>query len=422
MATFKVRYLTSKPGKPGELPRYFWQPSSALRAAGWPSERVPPNHASFSDANQLEAAAIARAQELNELLDATRAKAAIEGARPAPPISSRTLGDLIRLYQASDKFTGLEASTQRGYRQCLAKLEQWAADAPVRAIDTVRIQNLKRGLSGTPSYANATVRVLRLLLAFGRLQGWLVHNPAERPGLVNLEASGLIWPRGAVDVFVAAADKAGYHSVGTAVLLNEWLAQRQGDILRMPRSVIRNGALVLRQSKTGAGVTLPFAMVPRLATRLEEEMARQRAREEAGKPAATTIIVSEETGAPYKADNFRHVFARIRAAAAKVQPVFEVDYLLPGRDMADPGAFQVRMEDLTFMHLRHTGVTRMAEAECDPGLISSVSGHAEASVNTIIERYRVRTAQMARLAFQRRMDAEAPPQPPAAVTVSGGGQ
>ncbi len=89
---------------------------------------------------------------------------------------------------------------------------------------------------------------------------------------------------------------------------------------------------------------------------------------------------------------------------------------MPGRDMHDPAAFTVRMEQLTFMALRHMAVTRLAEAQCDNGLIATISGHSQATVQTIIERYMVRTATIARLAFRRRIDAEAPPE---AETVKG---
>lgn len=427
MAKITVRYLTTRPGAAGELPRYFWQPSSALRAAGWKVARVPIDWQHHTDPAQLEAAAIAAAQALNEQLDAARAGVGVTVSAPAPPASLRTLGDLIRLYQASEEFTGLAASTRRGYRQCLLKLEEWAADAPVRAIDAVRIQRLKKGLAATPSYANAVVRVLRLLLAFGRHQGWLVNNPAERPGMVDVDHAGLIWPREAVELFVRTADAMGYPSIGTAVVLNEWLGQRQGDILRMPRAALRVGGstLVVRQSKGGrgkAGVSLPVGMVPHLAERLAQELARLDARQTARTAEAertglpqrlppATIVVSEETGEPYKPDNFRHVFARIRAKAAEATEKFPIDYLMPGRDMADPDAFFIRMEQLTFMHLRHTAITRLGEAECAVGLISAISGHAQATVQQLMERYMVRTATMARLAFQRRMDAEQPAAP-----------
>jgi hypothetical protein len=90
-------------------------------------------------------------------------------------------------------------------------------------------------------------------------------------------------------------------------------------------------------------------------------------------------------------DRFRHLFAEVRAEAAKAHPAFQVDYLLPGRAMDDPDAFTIKMTDLWFMHLRHTAVTRLAEAECEIPLISAVTGHSPKSVQEILSRYLVRT-------------------------------
>lgn len=424
MAQFTVRYLTMRPGRAGELPRYFWQPSSKLRADGWRMERVPLDHASYADARALEQAAIARANELNDALDVARLGAARAAVAPVLPRGARTLGELIANFRGSEAFDQvagnrvvkpgrLRPKTQASYRQCLDKLEVWGGDAPVRAIDEPRVQKLKKGLSATPAYANAVVRVLRLLLEYGRREGWVTRNAALRPGLLEVDPSSLIWPREAVDVFVAAADAMGHYSLGTAVLLNEWLGQRQGDVIRMPRAALRlgGGTLLVRQSKGGrgkAGVALPLGAVSRLADRLASQLAMHAAREAAGAPAIATIIYSEATGLPYRPDHFRHVFAAVRARAAEAHPAFDVDHLLPGRDMADADAFVVRMMDLTFMALRHTAITRLGEAECEPTLIASISGHALGTVTQILERYMVRTSKMARLAFQRRAEAELP--------------
>jgi integrase len=402
MANIKVRYLTCRHGRPGELPRWFWQPSTALRMEGWAVQRVPDNWASFTDPDALLAAAIARANELNAEMDASRFSAALRETRLEVPLSQRTVGELIAAYRASKKYTALAPATQRGYRQCLDRIEKWAGDAPVRAIDARRVQKLHESFAATPAFANAIVRVLRLLLEFGRRGGWVQHNPATRPDLPGTEPTGLVWPAEAVAHLVATADAMGRQSVGDAVLLNEWLGQREGDILRMPRTVLRGDSLVLRQSKTGAGVALPIGMVPHLAARLAAALARTAEMD----PLPSTIIVSEDTNRPYKSDNFRKVFARVRARAAKARPDFEVDHLMPGRDMADPDAFKVMTMDLTFMALRHTAVTRLAEAECDVQLIAAISGHAQATVLSIIERYMVRTTKMARLAFGKRMEAE----------------
>jgi integrase len=423
MARKQIRYLITQPGPAGGLPRHFWQPTAKLRAAGFATQRVPLNWQVFTDAAGLEAAAIARAQDLNAELDAWRESRALASVAPPPPPGSRTLHDLIVLYKQDKAFTTLAPATQRGYGQCIAKLETWGGDAPLRVIDARRVQALKDALESTPAFANAVVRVLRLLLEFGRRQSWITVNPAMRPGLAGTEPSGLIWPAAAIGVFVAAADRMGLHSIGTAVMLNDWLGQREADVLQMTRSVLRNGTLWVRQSKTGAGVALPVGMVAHLVQRLEEEAARVTARLKPGAPTPATILVCEATGLPWKPDNFRHQFAAVRAEAAKAQPCFEIDHLMPGRDMASPDCFKVRMEELTFMQLRHTAVTRLAEAECDPGLISTISGHSLATVNQILERYMVRTGKMARLAFGRRQAAEglAPERPRETGSTSAGG-
>lgn len=444
MATMKVRYLV-KLGGAGGVPRYFWQPSSKLRGEGWRPQRVPDNWASYSDLAQLEAAAIVKARELNDHMDAAREGRAAAAA-PLPIGSALTVQELVTRYCASQAFLGLEDTTKKGYRQCLDRIVAWAADAPIAAITTPRIDRLREGMGKTPAFANAVVRVLRLLFEFARRSGWLAVNPALRPRLKAAPPSGLIWPREAVLRFVRVADEIGRSSIGTAVMLNEWIGQREGDVLRMPRGAYRDGKLMVRQSKTGAGVALPIDMVPHLARRIDDELARHASA--ARKVSETTIAVSEETGRAYKGDNFRHLFSEIRAKAADAMrrekgwrqledgswwhdelaahlhnlptterrqrmaeearraASFQVDYLLPGRDMDDPDAFLIAMEDLWFMHLRHTAVTRLAEVGCEIPLIAAVTGHSHKSVMTILERYLVRTAALARAAFQKRLDAE----------------
>ena len=66
------RYLTVRPGA-SCLPRYFWQPSREMRAAGWRIQRVPLDWDRFTDPAALHAAAVARATELNDELDHIRA-------------------------------------------------------------------------------------------------------------------------------------------------------------------------------------------------------------------------------------------------------------------------------------------------------------------------------------------------------------
>lgn len=367
MARIKVRYFVEKPGANGR-PRFFWQPSKDLRRHGFQPRRLADDRA----------LAIEEAERRNEEVDRWRA----DRETVAEPAAPDSLAALIADYRTGRRWHELEPKTRRSYEWCFGILTEWAGDAPVAAIDARRIERFHEALAvRTPAKANAAVRVLRLLLEHARRSGTIAVNPAIRPRLADTARKGRLWSREAIAAFVAAADAAGHHSIGTAVLLNEWLGQREGDLLALPRNAWKGGELVIEQSKTGATVALPLGMVPHLVARLEAELARQAAR----KVTATTLLVCETTGRPWREDHFRHVFAKIRAIAAKACP---------------------ELVGLWFQHFRHTAVTRLAEAECELPMIAAITGHSLATVAQIVDRYLIRTRRLARAAFARRIDAE----------------
>ncbi len=96
----------------------------------------------------------------------------------------------------------------------------------------------------------------------------------------------------------------------------------------------------------------------------------------------THLICHETTRRPWAEDTFRHVFADIRARAANS---------LPG------------CAELLFRHLRHTAVTNLHSAGCDPGDIATISGHSLAGINQILDVYFVRTAATAAKAAKKRL-------------------
>lgn len=404
MASIKVPYLVEKPGRRG--PRYFWQPSKELRALGWRSERLRrPDGMAVTDA----AEAVAIAQARNDELARWRAGQASPRRRDA---KAGTLDAMIVAYKRSKAFLRLRPSTQRVYRQSLERISHWAGDMQAAALTpglvqkfydsmaepAVRIEDGRRiAVPARLGLANGTIRVLRLLLEWGRRADMVADNAARRPGLRDGAAKGRLWSPAAVAAFVAAADRMGWHSVGTAVLLDEWIGQREGDVLALTRGIWHDGALHLTQSKTGAAVVLPIGMVQPLVARLEAELARGRVVPLA-QPAAAPLLVCETTGRPWKGDHFRHTFSAIRAAAAAGFPADD--------DHPEPVAGCPELAGLWFMHLRHTAVTRLAEAKCPLPLIAAVTGHSLATVEAIVDRYLIRTAAMAREAFRLRLDME----------------
>ena len=376
MTRLRIRHLLRRTGR-GQDFRWFWQPSGRLAGQGWRPERLHGNGARPS------LAAIERAEELNRQLDAWRAgeapphaPARVKGYAPG------TLGAAAHAYLRSPEHARLAKNTRDGYRRALATLEAWASHHPLSSITPKRCKVLYRELEAvTPAKAVAVLRVLRVLFAWAISEDLTEENPARAVKLHERPSKGRLWTAEAIAAFAAAADARGWHSIGTAVVLNEWLGQRQGDVLAFARAAWDGEGLTVRQSKTGARVRLPVGMVPRLAARLGQELERQRTRKVEG----TTLLLCEATGQAWKADHFRHVFATIRDTAAPGCPA---------------------LAGMVFMHLRHTAITRLGELGASAETIAAVSGHTRATVNAVLDRYLIRTAAAAEHAFQLRLDSE----------------
>jgi integrase len=394
LARKRIRYLTERPGPAG--PRYFWQPSAALRAQGWKLTRLP----------DTLAGAVAMAEDLNAKLDAWRAgqgdapggTAPAKGSAKAPRAAAGSIDALIIAYRSSRFWHGLAPKTQAGYAWCLAEISAWAGDAPATAITPPLVQRFyeklmtsgtrRPGRAETPAKAAAVIRVLRLLLEAGRKLevrpglAYVTTNAATRPGLeVKRQREPRLWSAEDVAAMVAAADRLGWRSVGTAILLNSWIGQRASDVLALPRWDVAAGALVFEQGKTRRRVSLPVHLVPQLVERLTAEAARPGAVQ-----SPTHALLHEGTGKPWRTDTFNHAFAEVRAAAAAERP---------------------SCAGLWFMELRHTAVTRLHEAGVDALGIASITGHTEAGVVAILgKHYLIRTARAAENAFAKRIEAE----------------
>ncbi|MCX8133167.1 MAG: tyrosine-type recombinase/integrase, partial [Roseococcus sp.] len=292
--------------------------------------------------------------------------------RPAAGSVSALIAD----YRRSRWWAKLAPSTRRDYEWCLALIEEWAGDQPARAITAPAVQALyaaqlrriegagrARRVVETPAKAAAVIRVLRLLLGVGERLGYIPagSNPAARPGIsLRRQREPVLWSPEAVRHMAAVADRMGWRSVATGILLNEWIGQREADLLALPPWSRDAGTLLLRQSKTGRRVALPIHLVPHLVARLEGEASRPDTVR-----SLSRLLVHDRTGKPWTTDGWRHVFAEIRSEAA--------------REMPDCAA-------LRFAELRHTAVTRLHEAGVDEQGIAGVTGHTPGSVRAILDR------------------------------------
>jgi integrase len=405
MATLKIRHLVAKPNKAGTT-RFYWQPSADLRAGGWRVQPLGRDHA----------AAIEKAESLNAEVDAWRAG---EAAPNAPPTAHRkrraaapgSVEALVDAYKASRFWTKLAPKTRQQYAWCMDLIVAWAGDQPARGITPPAVQafyeSQMRRVEGkgkarrvieTPAKAAAAVRVLRLLLQAGVRLGYVASNAALRPGLiVRRQREPRIWTPAEVAHMAAAADLLGWRSIGTAILLNDWIGQREGDVLTLPPWKVEAESLRIEPNKTrhstGRKVVLPLHLVPHLVARLKGERER---------PGAVLshefLLLHEGTGAAWNEHTFRHVFASIRAAAAAG---------IAGADGAPPLAPMPSCADLRFMELRHTAVTTLHAAGCDALMISRITGHSPKTAQTIMDKhYLGESEEGAANAFRRRLAKE----------------
>ena len=239
----------------------------------------------------------------------------------------------------------------------------------------------------TPVKAAYLIRVLRLLFSFGEMQGFIPKNsnPATKMRISVKSKKKILWQPEDIETFVKTADAMGYFSVGTAVLLNEWIGQRPGDLLRLPMNKYRDGMFNIIQSKTGAEVNIPAGIIGKLDARIAEQIKRNKKHK-----VPSTCLIQQENGKPFRDDGFSKLFGKIRKKA--------IEQMDPER--------AAHFKQLVFQATRHTAVTRLAEAGCEIAEIASITGHTLQSCSKIIDTYLIRINRMAKNAFEKRKKME----------------
>lgn len=391
MGKIEVRYLTSKPLADGTVAHY-WAPPTKFKKRGCPYVA----EALGTD----EAVAVARAKILNQQLDDWRAPKASGNTCP-----TGTIGWLRREYEAHDKFKRLRESTRDGYSDGFDILEGYKLEKTGRLLKDVLAHKLRRrhvrklqsdlteqrGLATS----NAVMRMGRLLWNFAMEElesDDIAKNPFRKLDLEKTGGNTYAVTRDEAYQFIAQADSMGFRSMGTAVMLSFELCQREGDVIgviedgefyagitwacyRSPKDFGARAEIQIRQSKTDKLVWMPLyrdgeELIPGLIERLEKT------------PRHGSLIVmrdkvdrKKKLHLPYKEDWFRHQFRAIATAAG-----------------LDP--------KVTFMGMRHGGLTELGDAEATDREMMSVSGHTNPMTLAV---YSKRTSKQAGNAAQKRL-------------------
>jgi integrase len=226
-----IHEFTDRHGKPWH---YF-------RRAGFKQVRLPepPGSPEFNEAYQSALAGAACIE-----IGATRSAAGSVGA-------------LVSAYLNSVGFIDLAAETQRSRRGILERLRDEHGNKRVTMLQREHVQKMVNTRAGTPSAARNFLNTLRVLMTFAVETSIRSDDPTLGVKRPKIKTTGWrTWTEEDIAAFEAK------HPIGTqarlAMALMLFTGQRRGDIVHMGRQHVREGAIEVRQHKTGTPLTIPI--------------------------------------------------------------------------------------------------------------------------------------------------------------------
>lgn len=323
----------------------YWEPSKALRAAGFTGQALGP----------LTVEALNRADALNEQADAHLER---KRAGRAPEIrpAALTMGAIFSAYRASDYFAAKAPTTRRHYLAHLKVLEDDFGPELAAAVSPRAVEDWLSGFAKrSPRQAHNVYRTLRLVLAWAARRDMIQQNPASAIKASTPKARRRVATRAELAALIAAADRLGRPSLGDFCVVAVCTMQRVSDVLALHTAEnLSDGFIHLTQGKTGRELT--FRPHPAIGRRIPGLF-----------DAIRPFVICEATGAAWRYDNFAHWFNRLRAEAAKeTRSLLGEDRSV--RDANYRGVLQA--EDF-----RRTGMVWAAQGGASIAEIVSVSGH-----------------------------------------------
>lgn len=169
----------------------------------------------------------------------------------------RSMNALVAAYYSSADFRALRPSTARVYRNILERFREKYGDHDAAGMKARNIRNLMAEKAETPDTANRLLGLLSILMEHAIAAGWREDNPAFGVKRIKHRSTGFAtWSEPDIAAYRT------YYALGTRERLVLELAigtaQRRGDLVRLGWRHVINGKIVIKQSKTGAAVTVPI--------------------------------------------------------------------------------------------------------------------------------------------------------------------
>jgi hypothetical protein len=384
----KARHLVAV-RRSGNRIEYKWEPSTALRKAGWATVML--GEISFSDA-------VARAEEINARLDAWRAGVTLDANAPKMAPATRlhySFADLWHHYSRDDKdgLLSKAKATQREYSSRARVLLTWTGNGKTRLrdIDADMVETLRNELvAGSSAYrAAAILRVLSTLMGYAERKRMIARgtDPAKR---MKIPAAPKRRKRIAEEtaIFLAnTANSLGDYKLEAALLLGFYAIQRPADLRKLgplnwremrdldpaDRAVLAGNdgkvfGLRIKQGKTGHWVDTPLDHSMRV--KIEAQLEYMKAQ------GADHIFFDRATGKQWHERQFNRDFRNI------------VDnHALPAAIAANDDWLVEQLTGLQYRDFRRSGMCWMRDNEATVEMIAARSGHSIEETTEILETY-----------------------------------
>lgn len=304
--------------------RIWWEPSSAARNLGFSPVELDEHRLTWSRR---------QAEKLNrELASAQRS-----GRRAPRAIGTRSIDALIQTYTQSLAFTELRPKTQASYQANFRLIgTKWGSQHVrdfTKPVMRVWYESLYAGAG--PYQAQALIRAMSLLFSHAELIGWRAEgtNPCYRLKMKTPPPRDRWATWAEIDALLAAADREGLPSIGTAILLSLLQGQRQTDVIAARRGDF---------DQVGDRIVWSFTRSKRnnaAALWLHDEVAdRLRNHLERTTDPARRLLQDEISGADYDTDLLGRRWRKVRDVAVA----------------ADRTGKMARLSSLQFRDLRRT--------------------------------------------------------------------
>lgn len=264
----------------------------------------------------------------------------LSGKEKQTRIIARNFHALIKDYRKSPRYSRLKPRTAMDYDKYLdffGSIMGGANPAKMQRKDVIRLRDTN---AAKPYFANYALRVFRILMEHCVDLGWRETNPAK--GVQEIRTEKKLrdpWPKDMLAEYRAAC------SLGTRERLVMELClgtgQRIGDVLEMRWSEIHDGAIVVKQNKTGKELWVPI--LPELQAALD--LASRH----------SVFLLTNERGTNHWS---------YRGASQAVMKVRE----------------QIGALDFDIHSWRYNAACELLEAGCEDDLIAAVTGQSPAMV------------------------------------------